>query len=290
MNAVTVSALHVYPVKGLQGHALASAAVERCGLAGDRRWMVVDPAGRFMTQRQCPDMAKVAAKHVADDLALSVPGRGRLLVPRPGMREPTVAVTVWRSTVPAQLADAASAAWLSQALGVACRLAYLADPAARPVDPAYGAESDRVSFADGFPLLLTAVNSLRDLDGRLGAPVPMRRFRPNIVVDGTPAWAEDCWRRIRIGAVVFRLPKPCSRCLVITVDQETGQRPDRQEPLRTLARFRRTEGGVMFGQNMIPESLGQIAVGDLVTVLEAGPSNVTPMPLAEVGSAGADQG
>ncbi len=281
MNAITVSALHVYPVKGLQGHGLASAAVERCGLAGDRRWMVVDPAGRFITQRQCPDMAKVVAEYVAGDLALHSPGCGRLVVPRPGMRAPTVAVTVWRSTVAAQLADAASAAWLSQALGVACRLAYLADPAARPVDPVYGAASDRVSFADGFPVLLTAMNSLHDLNGRLDAPVPMRRFRPNIVVGGAPAWAEDCWRRIRIGAVVFHLPKPCGRCLVITVDQETGQRPDREEPLRALARFRRTGDGVMFGQNMIPESLGQIAVGDSVTVLEAGPSNVTPIPRTE---------
>lgn len=277
MNAVTVTALHVHPVKGLQGHALASVAVEPCGLAGDRRWMAVDPAGRFITQRQCPEMATVAAECVADGLVLHAPGRGRLLVPRPDALAPSIPVTVWQSTVPAQPANEASAAWLSRVLGVACRLVYLADPAARPVDPAYGAASDRVSFADGFPVLLAAAGSLHDLNGRLESPIPMRRFRPNIEISGAPAWAEDCWRRIRIGEVVFRLPKPCSRCVVTTVDQESGQRPDRQEPLRTLARFRRADDGVMFGQNMIPEGLGRVAVGDAVTVLEAGPSNVAPL-------------
>lgn len=280
MNAVTVTALHVHPVKGLRGHALASVAVERCGLAGDRRWMVVDPAGRFLTQRQFPQMATVAAEHGADGLVLHAPDRGRLLEPTPDAVAPTIPVTVWQSIVPAQPASEAAAAWLSQVLGVACRLVYLADPAARPVDPAYGAASDRVSFADGFPVLLAATGSLHDLNARLEAPIPMRRFRPNVEISGAPAWVEDCWRRIRIGEVVFRLPKPCSRCVVTTVDQESGQRPDRQQPLRTLARFHRTEDGAMFGQNMIPESLGRIAVGDLVTVLDAGPSNVAPIPQA----------
>ena len=288
MNAVTVTALHVHPVKGLQGHALASVAVERCGLVGDRRWMVVDPAGRFITQRQFPQMATVAVECVADGLVLHSPDRGQLVVPRPAAAEPSTPVTVWQSSVPAQPAGETAAAWLSQVLGVACRLVYLADPTARPVDPEYGAALDRVSFADGFPVLLTAMSSLHDLNGRLEAPIPMRRFRPNIEISGAPAWAEDCWRRIRIGEVVFRLPKPCSRCLVTTVDQESGQRPDRQEPLRTLARFHRTEDGAMFGQNMIPESLGRIAVGDSVTVLDAGLSNVAPILQAIASDVDAD--
>jgi uncharacterized protein YcbX len=131
-----------------------------------------------------------------------------------------------------------------------------------------------VSFADGFPVLLAAQGSLDDLNTRLKQPIPMRRFRPNLVIDGPEPWAEDHWRRIRIGGVVFRLPKPCSRCAVTTVDQESGERLDHREPLRTLALFRRTHDGVMFGQNMIPETFGRVAVGDAVAVLESGPSNV----------------
>ncbi len=269
-----VAALHLHPVKGLRGYPITTAQVEPCGLAGDRRWMAVDAAGRFLSQRQLPGMARVLAEATSDGLILRAPTLPPISVPHPGPDGETITVSVWRSTLPARLAHRVACAWLSEALGAACRLVHLADAAARPVDPAYGDAGDRVSLADGYPVLLTSMSSLGDLNARLADPVPMRRFRPNLVIAGADAWAEDRWRLIRVGGVVFRVAKPCSRCSVITIDQESGERPDAQEPLRTLTRFRRTEDGVMFGQNMIPQTLGSLAVGDAVTVLEAGRSNV----------------
>ncbi len=276
MDAV-VTSLHLHPVKGLRGFPVSAVAVEPCGFSGDRRWMVVDHGGRFISQRELPAMARVVVEPRAGGLFLHYAGVDGIAVAVPRADAAQIEVTVWRSTLPAADAGDAAADWLSAVLDTACRLVYLADPNARAVDPTYGAENDRVSFADGFPVLLAAEGSLDDLNRRLRHPVPMRRFRPNLVIGGPAAWAEDNWRRIRIGEVVFRLPKPCSRCVVTTVDQETGERPDPREPLRTLASFRRAEGGVMFGQNMIPETVGRIAVGDAVQVLEAGASNVIPI-------------
>lgn len=270
----TVALLHIYPVKGLGGDAVPDAEVEQCGLAGDRRWMVVDPTGRFITQRECAAMVRIRAEPMRGGLVLWHGGTDRFEVPVPGRGAEEIAVIVWRSTVPAVLASPAADRWLSDALGTPCRLVHLADPRARAVDPAYSHGSDRVSFADSFPVLLASAASLDDVNGRLDAPVPMTRFRPNLVITGAPAWAEDHWRRIRIGGAEFRLPKPCSRCVVTSIDQQTGERPVPREPLRTLATFRRTQRGVMFGQNLIPDRLGRIALGDRVTVLEAGPSNV----------------
>jgi hypothetical protein len=195
-----------------------------------------------------------------------------LFVPYPAPDAKTPTVTVWRSTLPAATATETAALWLSDILGRPCHLVFMADPASRPVDPAYAQPHDTVSFADGFPVLLASTASLDDLNTRLANPVPIGRFRPNLVVSNAVPWAEDAWRRIRIGDVVFRLPKPCTRCIVTTVDQQTGERPDPQEPLRTLATFRRGAGGVMFGQNMVPEAPGRISVGDTVHVLETGPA------------------
>jgi uncharacterized protein YcbX len=140
------------------------------------------------------------------------------------------------------------------------------DDVERAVDPKYGLEGDVVSFADGYPLLIAAASSLDDLNGRLAEPVPMNRFRPNVVVSGTAPWAEDGWRRLAIGNVVLRIPKPCARCTVTTIDQRTAERG--VEPLRTLATFRSRGNDVLFGQNCIPESPGSVSVGDAVTVLE----------------------
>jgi uncharacterized protein len=273
MSAV-VTELHLHPVKGLCGHPVSVTDVEHCGFAGDRRWMVVDRDGLFMTQRSFPAMARIKAEMKGVNLCLSSADGDQLAIAVPGADAPTRTVKVWRSTLPAADAGRLAEAWLTRTLNTPCYLVYLADTAARAVDPAFGQSTDRVSFADGFPVLLTNLASLADLNDRLARPVPMRRFRPNLVVSAFQPWTEDHWRRIRVGDVIFRLPKPCSRCVVTTIDQHTGERPDPTEPLRTLARFRRTSEGVMFGQNMIPETLGRVAVGDPVIVLESGPSNV----------------
>lgn len=249
----------IYPVKGLRGIAVTEAIVEPWGLQGDRRWMVVDAANRYLTQRDVPGMARLSAVPDAAGLILSGPGLAPLPVPVP---HGPVVVQVWRDHVPAHDAGPAAASWLSAALGRPCRLVHMADPAARPVDPAYARPADRVSFADGFPLLVTNAASLADLNSRLPQPVPADRFRTNLQVSGAPAWAEDAWASLAIGPLRFRGPKTCARCVVVTTDQATGERPRDREPLRTLSTFRRdATGRVVFGMNLIPDSTGRIAVG-----------------------------
>jgi uncharacterized protein YcbX len=275
MGGMHVSGLHVFPVKSLRGGRAAAAAVEPCGLAGDRRWMVVDPAGRFMTQREHPLMTRVQAVVEADSLVLSTDGGMRLTVPnnRHGALLP---VRVWKDTVPARDCGSEAAARLSEALCTPCRLVYLVSQTARKIRDDFAAhDGEMVSFADGFPVLLATMASLAALNDRLTQPVPMLRFRPNLVVSGTPPWAEDRWRRIRIGEAIFRVAKPCDRCIMTTLDPETGLQPDGNEPLRTLSLFRRSvTGSVMFGQNLVPECCGVLRVGDALEVLEAGESNV----------------
>ena len=240
---VRVAALYRYPVKALRGQPVPTAEVERCGFANDRRWMLVDPNGRFLTQRENPELATISVEVVSDGLLLRSQTDAAIFVPPPATDSETICVTVWRSTVLAQRANQAATDWLQTALGIACQLVYLSNSDARPVDPDYGQPEDRVSFADGFPVLLSSIQSLDDLNRRLAQPVPMQRFRPNLVIENAAAWAEDSWRLIQIGPVVFRLPKPCSRCVVTSVDQQSGERPNPHEPLHTLGTFRRAEGG-----------------------------------------------
>ena len=267
--------------------------VEPWGLAGDRRWLVVNGGGRFVSQREEPALARVIAACPAAGtgqaaggmagparITLSAAGHPPLAVRTPGADGPAemVLVAVWKSEVWAAAAGQEADLWLSDFLGRAVRLVYLDDPARREVDQEYGAPGDRVSFADGYPLLLTSAGSLEDLGRWLTEeghqPVPMNRFRPNVVVAGAPAWAEDSWRRLRIGSVTFRVAKPCGRCLVTTIDQATAQRG--RQPLAMLGRRRRFGQQLVFGQNLIPDAAGSIRVGDPVQVLENSESGSLP--------------
>ncbi|MEV0097246.1 MOSC N-terminal beta barrel domain-containing protein [Streptomyces sp. NPDC050738] len=269
-----LAALHVHPVKSLGGHAQGSAVVEPWGLAGDRRWMLVDTAGKVVTQRQHTRLALAGARPGADGgVRLSAPGREPLTVAVPDLVE-TITVALFRDKVEVVPADDAAHAWFSAYLGAEVRLVHLDEPAhRRPVDPAFALPGETVSLADGYPLLLTTRSSLDALNSLVAqgdhpdeGPLPMNRFRPNVVVSGTPPWAEDDWYRIAIGEVAFRVPKPCDRCVVTTTDQETAERG--KEPLRTLARHRRVGSDLLFGQNLVPETTGTIRVGDPVRILE----------------------
>jgi MOSC domain-containing protein len=271
-----LASVHIYPVKSGRAVDLAESRVEPWGLAGDRRWLITDGTGRFITQRDESSLALLTAGYTPDGaLMLSAPGRPPLAVPAPEQRRGAemVTVTVRSSAVLAAAAGGQADAWLSRFLGRTVRLMYLDDPARRSVDPEFGEPGDRVSFADGYPLLVTTTRSLDALgrwleqDGH--PPVPMTRFRPNAVVDGTPAWAEDSWRRIQIGTVTFRVVKPCGRCVVTTIDQDTGQRG--KQPLAMLGRRRRFGQRLVFGQNIIPDQPGIIRAGDAVRVLEEAP-------------------
>jgi len=269
-----LQSLHIYPVKSLRGYAEPQVDVARWGFEQDRRWMVVLPDGKFLSQRERPMMARISAKPGAGGLALSTDFAGGPWVPLPTAAAGRRNVRVWGDHLTALDGGPAARAWLSGELGTDCSLVYLDDTNARPVDPAYAMADDRTAFTDGFPVLVTNTASLVALNHELPAPITMDRFRPNIVLSGAQAWEEDHWRRIRIGAVKFRVAKPCARCAVTTVDQMTGARPDKTEPLRVLSQLRRSADGVIFGQNLIPETPGRIALGDPVEVLETGASNL----------------
>ncbi len=262
-----LSGLFVYPVKSMRAVAVPHAAVEPCGLEADRRWMVVDAQGCFLSQRQLPRLARFAAHVEADGLCLRLDAQ-RLRVTRPDARCERIMVSLWRSHVLVSCAGATADAWLSEQLGQACRLVYLDDPHARPIEAPYGERGEHVSFADGFPALLTTEASLARLNDALAAPIGMDRFRPNLVVGGAAAWAENRWRQLKIGEVAFRAPKPCTRCVITTIDQSSGGIARTGEPLKTLARLNRRPEGVVFGLNLTPLSAGVLRIGDPVTILE----------------------
>lgn len=273
--SITVTGIRRYPVKSCRGEDLASSVVEPWGLAGDRRWMAVDADGRFLTAREVRRLLLVHPRFVDDGLELTAPGLPPLHVPRPGPHAPRVPVQVWSSTVDAAVA-AGTDAWLSEAVGTAARLVHLDDPTLRSTDPTFSTPEDRVSFADGYPLLLASEDSLAALNHLVAdgpraheGPVPMTRFRPNLVVAGAPEWDEDGWRRIRVGEAVFRVVKGCARCVLTTVDPMTAE--GGKEPIATLARHRRWDGQTWFAVNLVPDSRGAtISVGDDVQVLEVG--------------------
>ncbi len=264
MTELTLSELSIYPVKSCGRIALSSAAVQRCGLENDRRWMVVDSGGRFLTQRQYTRMCLVEPELLDDGLRLRAVGMPELTVSRPA-GSTRCQVTVWDDRCAALDGGAAAAAWLSRFLGIDCRLVYFPDDEVRAVDPRYGQPGDRIAFNDGFPLLLITQASLDDLNSRLDIPVSMSRFRPNLVVQGSAAFAEDRWQKIGVGGLRFRIVKPCSRCIIPGIDPASGKRGS--EPLRTLATYRKHGDKILFGQNVIAEGQGELRTGMTVEVL-----------------------
>jgi uncharacterized protein len=263
-----LSAIHVYPLKSGAALSPPQVQVETRGLADDRRWMLVDGAGRFITGRQNPRTVLLRAQPRANGLQLSAPGLSALEVACPVAGAARRRVTVWKDTVEALDAGDAAAAWLQAALGREARLVYMDADAVRPVNPAHARSGDEVSFADGYPLLVITQAALDGLNSRLAAPLPMLRFRPNLVIEGAAPHAEDGWRRLRIGGIEFEGVKPCVRCVFTTVDPERGEFDASGEPLRTLKQYRRSPDGITFGLNLIARGLGTLRVGDAVEVLE----------------------
>jgi uncharacterized protein YcbX len=251
-----------------------SADIDDLGLVGDRRFLVVAPDGRFLTQRTHPRMALIETSLAADALTLSSPGSGSVVLNRKSKIENRKSVTVWKDTVDADDCGAEPAEWLTRFLGLPCHLvrvgtSFSRSIAARKLPSTFDSQpstNHSVSFADAFPLLVISEASLADLNARLAAQrhpaLPMDRFRPNLVVTGAAPYAEDTWARIRIGDVVLRGATLCSRCVVTTTDQRTAERG--HEPLRTLATYRRdANGDVNFGRNLVHETKrGTLRVGD----------------------------
>lgn len=261
---IRVENLFVYPVKSCGQVEVEAAEVGATGFELDRRWMVVGDDSRFLSQRHHPKLALVRVRIDEDYLSLEAPGMPALDVAFEGEAKPMSRVVVWDDECRAVDEGAVAARWFSEHLGRPVRLVRLADDDARALSSSSAQPGDRVSFADGFPFLLISKASLDELNRRLSLPVPMERFRPNIVVDGCEAHAEDDWHILHIGEIEFRVAKPCARCVVVTVDQSTGDRG--REPLRTLSTYRTADGQVLFGQNLVHQGRGVVRVGDLIVV------------------------
>lgn len=264
MAEIIVSALNIYPVKSCRGISKSRAQVELFGLQGDRRWMLVDDHGVFITQRQQPRMCLIDTEETPNGIRLQLPDGSRyeLIVPS---HQQAVGVTVWQDQVKAVDAGDEAAEFLSEFLQLKCRLVYFPDEEVRQVDLTYARSGDKTAFSDGFPILLISEASLEDLNSRLAVPLPMSRFRPNLVVKGCDAYAEDSWKEIRIADVVMRVVKPCSRCTIPTIDIATAEKS--VEPLATLATYRKKENKVYFGQNVIADNEGVISTGDTVEII-----------------------
>ncbi|MEO0408564.1 MAG: MOSC N-terminal beta barrel domain-containing protein [Cyanobacteria bacterium P01_A01_bin.135] len=267
---VSLSSLYIYPIKSARGIALSTAQITERGFQHDRRWMLVDRGGKFISQRTCPKLALVTVAIEKGELVVEAPHHGSQRVALQPPSTATRPVEVWGDRCEAvPMADSVND-WFSKVLEQPCQLVYMPDHSNRPVDhgkapaPDGSAALPQVSFADAYPFLLISEASLADLNQRLSAPVPMNRFRPNLVVSGCEAFAEDEWGQIQVGSVPFQVSKSCSRCTITTVDQATGQRG--AEPLKTLSTFRHWNGKIWFGQNLIQMGAGTLQIGDPVTV------------------------
>ncbi len=263
-NQLIVQDIFIYPIKSLGGIRLSEAKVEEKGFQYDRRWMLVDEEGMFISQRTFPQLAL---------LGVSLSERGlevlhkkdpkiSIQIPFELAAGPDLMVTVWDDQVLAKVVHPDFDRWFSEFLGFKVSLVILPESSHRKVDPRYSVQSESVSFADGMPYLIIGQESLNDLNSRLEVPVPMDRFRPNIVFSGGKPFLEDSLRKIKIGVVDFQIVKPCARCVMTTVDQESGIKG--KEPLKTLASYRTINNKVMFGQNALALQSGKIKIGELI--------------------------
>lgn len=265
MGNITVTGLFIYPLKGARGIEVSKARVTPLGFEHDRRFLIVDPRGNFITQREFPQLALIHTAITADALTVRAPNQEPLELPLRPIGAPDRTVQVFGDRVRAVFVGQTAADYFSTYFGKPVELVFMPEAEGRDVDPDFAKQGEKVSFADGFPFLLTTEESLNDLNARLMDGVSMNRFRPNIVVHGAPPWAEDAWTNMSINGVVFRSVKPCGRCQVITIDQETGVRG--KDPLATLATFRARSNKVYFGWNLFVEGDGEVATGERMNLL-----------------------
>lgn len=272
MSIRTLTSIFIYPVKSLGGIPMREAVVQERGLQYDRRWMLVDEQGRFVSQREVAGLTSLGAAIEPPFLVIFSKNnpRHRIHLPLspPVTEMPEIPVHIWDDQCAARLHPQDVHDWFSKTLGCPLRLVYMPDSSWRAADPKYAPEGVPVSFADGYPFLLISQASLDDLNGRLGTPLPMNRFRPNFVYSGGDAYEEDNWQNFFIGNVHFRGVKPCARCIVPTTDQDTGERA--AEPLKTLATYRKAGHRILFGQNVVWLGGAQhvVRVGDSVSTMK----------------------
>jgi uncharacterized protein YcbX len=267
-----LSEINIYPIKSLAGISLKESKIERRGLQFDRRWLLVDENNKFLTQREFPKMAIVKTEILQDALQVSCNGDSLKIAFEPQTSE-AESVKIWSSRCKAKIYESAVNEWFSDVLRTNCKLVRMPEETQRKVNYFYAVQKDdHVSFADAYPFLLIGENSLADLNSRLNERLPMNRFRPNFVVADSEGFAEDAWKRIKIGETVFHVVKPCARCVITTIEQTMGEKQG-TEPLKTLASFRIPKRSIkkkiLFGQNLIAENADDVLrVGDRVEVLE----------------------
>lgn len=267
-----LSEINIYPVKSLAGISLKISKIERRGLEFDRRWMLVNEDNHFLTQREFPKMALFSTAFEENFLRVFF-GGDEISIPLKTETDKFTKVKIWSSRVSAVETESSINRWFSERLETNCKLVQMPEETRRKVNYFYAVKrDDHVSFADGYPFLLIGESSLNDLNSRLEKPVPMNRFRPNLVFSGSESFAEDGWKKIKIGETVFHVVKPCARCVMTTIEQTTGEKTG-VEPLKTLAGFRIPKRSVkkkiLFGQNLIAENEGEVLrVGARIEVLE----------------------
>jgi uncharacterized protein YcbX len=267
-----LSDIYIYPVKSLAGIRVENWDVVQTGLKYDRQWMLIDENGQFLSQRRLPKMALIQTHLSESELILSAENFADLHLPLESQGGAVIQSTVWDDCCDALHVSNDADLWFSEVLQMTCKLVFLLTQIKRGVDLNYANQTDRVAFSDGFPFLIVSENSLNSLNSQLEKPVEMARFRPNLVISGCDAYAEDFWREIQIGNIDFRLPKPCSRCSVPAINPNTAEIG--KEPLTTLNRLRKMNGKIYFGQNALHNSCGELKIGDVVTVKISGESNV----------------
>lgn len=262
---LTVSELNIYPIKSLGGISLPYAEVTDRGFKYDRRWMLVDEQNRFLTQREYPQMALLKVQIENDGLLVTHYLNGSVAIPFEQHDQSKQEVAIWDDTCAGVFVDQELDNWFSAALGIKCRLIYMPEDTHRQVDRQYAPEGMITSFADAYPFLLIGRASLDDLNNRMAEPLPMNRFRPNIVFMGGDAFDEDLMNHIQIAGIDFYGAKLCARCVLTTIDQQTAVKA--KEPLKTLARYRLMNNKILFGQNLVHEGTGLISIGDTLEVL-----------------------
>lgn len=265
---LTLSEIWIYPIKSLGGIALQEANVTERGLENDRRWLLVDETGLFLTQRQYPALALFTVELTEDGFLKVLHRKSNDVLSFSTEQYSTnqFSVQVWDDTLLANEVSPAVSLWFSNQLQKHVRLVYMPDSSKRLVDARYAqTEQDITSFADGYPFLMIGQASLDDLNSRLDNAVNINRFRPNFVVTGALPYQEETWYEFQLGALSFWGVKPCARCIMTTIDPQTGEKMSK-EPLLTLSKYRKVGNKVLFGQNVIPKTLGKLLVGDCLTV------------------------
>lgn len=263
-----ISHLYVYPIKSLGGIELSTAKLTDRGIVHDRRWMLVDEQNRFLTQREHPEMALLRTAIQGDELTVYEKGHeaDQIRLNLYPIGSDGLKVQIWDDVCDAiQIGDEVNH-WFSNKLNRRCKLVYMPDDSKRIVDLNYAIKDDLNGFSDGYPVLMIGQASLDDLNSRLEEPVPMDRFRPNIVFTGGTAFQEDSFKHFQINGADFYAVKPCARCNVPTTNQETGER--KKEPMKTLATYRSGNNKVYFGQNILYKNEAIINVGDWLTIVE----------------------